>query len=81
MIEFSKKLIITGAEQRTNKNTNNTYILVHVMGDNGVTISCMYKGDPNKIMGLKKMQHYDVTFAINVGQYTHLNVLDIQECK
>ena len=81
MIEFTKKLMITGAEQRTNKSTNNTYILVHVMGENGVTISCMYKGDANKIMNLKKMQTYEVTFSINVSQYTHLNVLDINDCK
>jgi len=78
MIEFVKSCIVTGAEQRTKKD-NSTYILIHVLGDNGQTVSCMFKGDNNKIFDLKKMNTYDVTFAIHVGQYTALSVLDINE--
>lgn len=78
MIEFNKSMIVTGAEQRVKKD-GNTYILVHVLSDTGVTISCMYKGDPNKIMGLEKMVKYDIKFNVSCGQYTHLTVLDINK--
>ena len=78
MIEFNKIMMITGAEQRTKKD-GSTYILVHVLSDSGVTVSCMYKGDPNKIMGLEKMTRYDVSFTVNCGQYTHLMVSDINK--
>lgn len=78
MIEFTKKMLITGAEQRTKKD-GNTYILVHVLTDSGVTCSCMYKGDPNKVMGIEKMSQYNVTFTVSVGQYTQLNILDINK--
>ena len=79
MLEFSKKIMITGAEQRVKKSDGSTYIIVHCMGDNGQTFGSMFKGDTNKIMQIEKMKEYDVKFAINVGQYTHLSILDINK--
>jgi hypothetical protein len=78
MLEFERKVMITGAEQRQKKD-GTSYILIHVMGDNGVTLSCMYKGDANKVMGLEKMSDYSVKFSISVGQYTQFNVVDINK--
>lgn len=80
MLEFNKKMMITGAEQR-NKKDGSTYILVHVLGGNGQTFACMYKGDANKIMQLEKMKEYDLSFVINIGQYTHVNIADINIVK
>lgn len=78
MIEFRKKVMITGAEQRTKKD-GSTYILVHVLTDSGVTCSCMFKGDANKVMGIEKMTEYNVDFVVSVGQYTHLTIKDINK--
>lgn len=80
MLEFLKTCIITGAEQRQKKD-GTTYVLIHVLGDNGQTVACMYKGDNSKVFDLKKMQNHDITFAIHVGQYTHLQILDINVSK
>lgn len=80
MVEFTKKMMITGAEQRVKKD-GSTYVLVHVMGGNGQTFSSMYKGDVNKVMSLVKMREYDVDFVVNIGQYTHINILDFRDCK
>ena len=44
MLNFTKKMIVTGAEQRIKKD-GNSYVLVHVLGNNGQTFSCIYKGD------------------------------------
>lgn len=76
MLEFNNKMIITGAEQRTRKD-GTTYVLVHVLGSNGQTFACMYKGDVNKIMTLEKMKEYNIAFVVNVGQYTQININDI----
>ena len=76
MLEFTKKMIITGAEQRTRKD-NTTYVLVHVLGSNGQTFACMYKGEVNKIMQIEKMNEYNISFVVNVGQYTHISINDI----
>lgn len=78
MLEFNKKLMITGAEQRVKKSDGSTYIIVHCMGDNGQTFGSMYRGDANKIMQLEKMKEYNVKFLISVGQYTHISILDIE---
>ena len=59
MLQFEKQLIITGAEQRVRKD-NTVYTLVHVLGENGATFACVYKGDINKVMSIKKMQTYFV---------------------
>lgn len=77
MIQFEKKCLVTGAESRVKKD-GTSYILVHVMTDNGTTVSCMFKGDPNQVMGLVKMQEYNIDFYISVGQYTHLAINDIK---
>lgn len=76
MLQFVKKMIITGAEQRTKKD-GSTYVLVHVLGSNGQTFACMYKGEVNKIMTLEKMKEYNIAFNVNVGQYTHISIDDI----
>ena len=76
MLKFNKKMIVTGAEQRTKKDGSN-YVLVHVLGGNGQTFACMYKGDVNKIMTLEKMKEYNISFNVNVGQYTHISIDDI----
>lgn len=78
MLNFSKKCVITGAEQRTKKD-GNTYTIVHVLGDNGQTMGCMYKGNIDKIFSLVKMKEYKVTFTLNVGQYTSCVIDDIHE--
>lgn len=76
MLEFCNKMMITGAEQRVKKD-GTTYIIVHVMGTNGQTFACMYKGDVNKVMQLEKMKEYDIDFVVTIGQYTHVNIKDI----
>ena len=76
MLQFTQKMTITGAEQRTRKD-GTTYILVHVLGTNGQTFACMYKGEPNKIMQLEKMKEYNIHFNVNVGQYTQISINDI----
>lgn len=76
MLEFNKKLIITGAEQKIRKD-GTAYTLVHVMGESGATFSCVYKGDINKIMSLTKMKDYDITFELSLGQYTRLSIKNI----
>ena len=58
MIQFNKKMVITGAEQKVRKD-NTTYTLVHILGENGATFACVYKGDINKVMSVKKMDEYD----------------------
>ena len=70
MLEFSKKIMITGAEQRVKKSDGSTYIIVHCMGDSGQTFGSMFRGDTNKIMQIEKMKEYEVKFSISVGQYT-----------
>ena len=64
MIQFTKKLMITGAEQK-NRKDGTIYTLVHIMGENGATFACVYKGDINKIMSVKKMEKYD-PFVIQI---------------
>ena len=76
MLEFTKKMIVTGAEQRMRKD-GTPYVLVHVLGSNGQTFASIYKGDVNKIMTLEKMKEYNISFVVNVGQYTHININDI----
>jgi hypothetical protein len=78
MIQFEKELMITGAEQRTRKD-DSTYILVHCLGENGQTFSCVFKGDANKVMQLKKMSTYQIDFELSLGKFTHLSVIDIKE--
>lgn len=80
MLEFNKECIVTGAEQRTKKD-NTQYTLIHILGDNGQTLSCIYKGDVNKVFTLKKMNTYNVLFNLNVGQYTSCVIADINEIK
>lgn len=83
MIEFKQGALITGAEKRQSKKENSLpYILIHVLGTNGQTMSLMYKGDENKILGLEKMKLYDVTFAYQEnGQYKNLVITDIDTSK
>ena len=76
MLQFEKELIITGAEQRVRKDST-VYTLVHVLGENGATFACVYKGDINKIMSIKKMQTYKLNFELVMGQYTRLSITDI----
>ena len=76
MLEFNKKLVVTGAEQKIRKD-GTAYTLVHVMGENGATFACVYKGDINKIMSLTKMEQYDITFELALGQYTRLSIKNI----
>lgn len=80
MLEFTKQLIVTGAEQRTKKD-GSTYILIHVLGDSGVTVSCLYKGDSNKVLNLEKMKVHNISFSLNVGKYTQLTIADIDLVK
>lgn len=77
MIQFTKKLMITGAEQKIRKD-GTPYTLVHIMGENGATFACMSKCDINKIMSLKKMEKYDLDFELTLGQYTRLTLNDIK---
>ena len=44
MLQFEKQFIITGAEQKVRKD-NTAYTLVHVLGENGATFACIYKGE------------------------------------
>lgn len=76
MLQFEKQLIITGAEQRVRKDST-VYTLVHVLGENGATFACVYKGDINKVMSIKKMEQYKVKFELVTGQYTRLSITDI----
>ena len=76
MLQFEKELIITGAEQKIRKD-NTAYTLVHILGENGATFACVYKGDINKIMSVKKMDKYNLKFELIMGQYTRLSVVDI----
>ena len=76
MLQFEKELIITGAEQRVRKDST-VYTLVHVLGENGATFACVYKGDINKVMSIKKMEQYKVKFELVTGQYTRLSITDI----
>ena len=80
MLKFSRECIVTGAEQRTKKD-GTSYTLVHILGDNGQTLSCMFKGDVNKVFSLKKMNTYNVVFDLTVGQYTVCTISDIQDLK
>ena len=77
MIQFNKKMVITGAEQKVRKD-NTTYTLVHILGENGATFACVYKGDINKVMSVKKMDEYDLEFELSLGQYTRLSLVDIK---
>lgn len=76
MLQFEKKLTITGAEQKVKKD-NTTFTLVHVLGENGATFACIYKGDINKVMSVKKMEAYNLSFELFVGRYTTLSITDI----
>ena len=40
MLQFEKKLIITGAEQKVRKD-GTLYTLIHVLGENGATFACV----------------------------------------
>ena len=76
MLQFEKQLIITGAEQKVRKD-NTTYTLVHVLGENGATFACIYKGDINKVMSVKKMEKYNLCFVLVVGRYTILSITGV----
>lgn len=76
MLDFNKDMIITGAEQRYKKDGTG-YVIVHVLGDNGQTFPCMFRGDVNKVMSLEKMKKYEISFVVNVGRYTNISIIDI----
>lgn len=76
MLQFEKKLIITGAEQKVRKD-GTLYTLIHVLGENGATFACVFKGDVNKVMSVKKMEQHNLKFEISVGQYTRISIIDI----
>ena len=76
MLQFEKKLIITGAEQKVRKD-GTLYTLIHVLGENGATFACVFKGDVNKVMSLKKMEQHNLKFELSVGQYTRVSIIDI----
>lgn len=76
MLQFEKKLIITGAEQKVRKD-GTLYTLIHVLGENGATFACVYKGDVNKVMSVKKMEQHNLKFELSVGQYTRVSIIDI----
>ena len=76
MLQFEKKLIITGAEQKVRKD-GTLYTLIHVLGENGSTFACVYKGDVNKVMSVKKMEQHNLKFELSVGQYTRVSIIDI----
>ena len=69
MLQFEKKLIITGAEQKVRKD-GTLYTLIHVLGENGATFACVYKGDVNKVMSVKKMEQHNLKFELSVGCVT-----------
>jgi hypothetical protein len=80
MLNFKRSVLITGVEERQ-KTDGSTYVLIHVLGDEGVTVSCQYKGDKNKIFGLKKMSSYECDFSFVGGKYPTLHILDIEQAK
>lgn len=80
MLNFKRSVLITGVEERQ-KADKSTYVLIHVLGDEGVTVSCQYKGDKNKVFGLKKMSSYECDFVFVGGKFPTLQILDIVETK
>lgn len=77
MLNFDKQVIITGIEKKV-KQDQTSYVLIHVLGDEGVTESCKYCGDENKIFDVKKMQPYNCSFSFVGGKYPKVEILDIQ---
>ena len=78
MLNFEREVIITGIERKTNTEKGTSYILIHVLGDEGVTISPIYKGDENKVFDVKKMEKYYCSFSFVGGKYPRLEILDIK---
>lgn len=76
MLNFRKKVIITGIEKKT-KQDGSGYILIHVLGDEGVTVSCKYNGEENKIFDIQKMNEYMCDFSFVGGKYPKVEILDI----
>ena len=79
MLEFTKKVLLTGVERRQPKKEGaSSYILMHILGSTGQTMSFMYRGDENKIFSLEKMKEYNFYFAYQEnGQYKNIFIIDI----
>lgn len=73
-MEFIKEMVITGIEQCVSKN-GNTYVLIHILLENGQTVACMYRSeDPLDLGSIKKMEKNKILFYLVVGRYTQLYV-------
>lgn len=79
MLDFNKKVLLTGVEKRQSKKEGSLpYILMHLLGANGQTMSFIFKGDENKIFSLEKMKEYDFQFSYQEnGQYKNIFITDI----
>lgn len=69
---FEKELIFTGVSKRTSKKTNNEYLLVNFLDEDGIQFSAL--AECNVPSDLKQLSTCRATFNLKTGQYMGLSV-------
>lgn len=74
MFEFKKVCELMFLESKVSSKTNNQYIILRVLSDDGSTMDVVYKGSEPINFGIIKLRDfYEFTFQfINKGQYSSL---------
>lgn len=79
MLNFSREVYVTGAvRKRSTKDREKEYTLVTVLGDDGVSESCLYLGSEECLKGLEVMKKYNVAFCYTGGKYPRLEIVSVE---
>lgn len=69
-MKFEKEMVYTGISKRISKKTNTEYILVNLLDEEGVQVSCIARCEiPQNI---EKYQDVNVIFNLTTGRYNTL---------
>jgi len=80
MLEFKEKCILTGISKRTSTKTNEEYLLINFLGEDGQTFGCMGSSDlAADVQGLQQLDKVEVNFKVIPGRYTQLKVLSLRK--
>jgi hypothetical protein len=77
MLNFKEKMILTGITQRISQKTQEKYLLVNFLGEDGQTFGCM--ADCEIPQGLEQLDKVEVDFKVLPGRYTQLKVLGLKK--
>lgn len=76
-MKFTARLPITGIVERVSKKTNNPYVIVNFLNEEGQSFGAMYKGVHDIVGQFKQMDLVEATFNLRTGQYMNLELVSL----